>query len=174
VCECNGCGQVHPDHIINISQRLVSNRRYQLYNDSVYLLDASLTTASGSTQLVAELFSIEDPGATVTGTDDDDLLWTLSHAAGLRPHREIWTPGLYAKHGLFAQVTAGSAGETGWLHCRVVRRSEYCCAFGNPPNFLADCWEASAGRAGTPLWSNFDSGEINDSWEDSGGENTAL
>ncbi len=174
MCECNGCGPVHPDHIITISQRLVSDRRYQLFNDSAYILEAQLTTASASTQLTGEIFTIEDPAASVTGIGDDDLLWTLTHPAGVSPRMVTWNPGLYAKHGVFFQALADNVNETGYIHMRLVRRSEYCCAFGNPPNFLQECWDEAPGRAGTPLWDNFDTGEINDSWENSGDGSSAL
>ena len=175
-CGCSSdCGSVHPDHIHTTTVRLSNGRRYQVFPDSAYILEMRLVTALPGPQLQVEVFTIEDPND-VTGNEDDDILWVMSSTAtGTPPDTHVFKYPVYAEHGIYCQVFANGLEEVGYLTIRYVRRREYCCAFGHPPDYLQACWDTAPGREGTPLWEGFDPGEEdNDVWEESGDSGGSL
>lgn len=166
---CLDCGPANPAYIHTVVTEIFDAVRYELFPDSCYVLSAKLVSSVGQANFVAHLLSTQFPDVVGGEPGEEDKLWSLSVGGDFEPDLNTFTPGLYAPHGLYADGVGLTGTDTAHLVVQFIKRSEYCCAFGSPQESLEDCWNGAAGRAGTPLWSNFDRGEEgNLPWANSG------
>lgn len=155
----------HPDLIQAGVKSAEQGNRYQFYAGACYLLYASAAALEGAAGLSVKFFTNEDP--------DDDSGDELKCALSVPSVRED-APDIYFPHGLYIEVD-GVTGNTdvALVEANWVPRDAYCRAFPRVTKALEKCWEASPGREGTALHSNFDEGDPDDGeWDNEGAAGT--